>query len=85
MDQLLHILRDRGRQVQDLTRHRVGHLQPVGVKGRAGDEIQVLRPIEPVPRQGMADGGHMDPELVGAAGLGNEFQKAMPFFSARTS
>ena len=36
------------------------------VEGRAGDGAP-LRPIEKVPRQGMAQVGHVDPDLMGAA------------------
>lgn len=33
----------------------------------AGDQVRVLRAVEPVSGQRTADVGHVDPELVGAA------------------
>lgn len=32
--------------------------------------------VEPVSGQGMADGGHVQPQLVGAPGLGHQLHKA---------
>ena len=40
--------------------------QPGGVEGGPGDQGAVLCAVEPVPRQGAAQGGHVHPNLVGA-------------------
>ena len=42
---------------------------------RAGDQCAVLCAIEPVAGQRMADGGHMDPQLMRAAGGGRQPQQ----------
>ena len=39
------------------------------VKGGAGDQGGVLRAVEEIPGEWMAQVGHMDPDLVGTAGL----------------
>ena len=70
-----HVLRQRGSQGQHFSRHRVHQAQRAGVEGRAGDEGSVLRAVEPVSGQRMADGSHVQPQLVGAPGLGHQLYK----------
>ena len=67
-----HILRNWGSNMELLAGDRVAQVDSVGVEGRPGDKLLVLRAVEPVPGQGMADGGHVEPQLVGAAGLGHQ-------------
>ena len=49
---------------------RMGQGQRVGVEGGPGNQVRVLRAVEPVSGQRTADVGHVDPELVGAARFG---------------
>ena len=70
-----HILRQRGRYRQAAAGDGVGQLQPVGVQGRTGDQVPVLLAVEPVPRQRVANGGQVQPQLVGAARLRQQPQQ----------
>ena len=45
--------------------------QLVGMEGGPG-YTGVGPAIEPVPQEGAAQGGHMDPQLMGAAGMGQQ-------------
>ena len=45
------------------------------MEGRAGDESGILRAVEPVSCQGMANGGQVQPQLMGAPGLRQETQE----------
>ena len=58
-----HILRQRGCYRQAAAGDGVGQLQLVGVQGRAGDQGSVLGAVEPVPQQGVANGGQVQPQL----------------------
>ena len=40
------------------------------MEGGPGNQVRVLRAVEPVSGQRTADVGHVDPELVGAARFG---------------
>ena len=48
--------------------------QLVGVKGGPGDAGVGLA-IEPIPQEGTAQGCHMDPQLMGAAGMGQQLHQ----------
>ena len=72
LDPVFHILGQGRLQGQSFSSDWVAKLQPGGVEGRAGDEVRFLCAVEPVPGQGTAEGGHVDPQLVGAAGMGRE-------------
>ena len=51
------------------------HPQVIAVERRTGDERLVLRAVEPVAGEGAANGGHVYPQLVGAAGGGRQTQQ----------
>ena len=46
------------------------------MEGGSGDERLVLRAVEPVTGEGMADGCHVDAQLMGASGVGDETQQS---------
>ena len=53
--------------------------QFIRVQGGAGDEIFVLRTVEPVACKGMAEVGHVDAELVCAPRLGPQAEESKAF------
>ena len=71
------LVKQRGEVVRQGTLHghpfpgaRVEEGQPPGVEALADQAgIGLFGPIHRVPQNGMADGGQVDPDLVGAAGL----------------
>ena len=70
----LHVVRQGRKKVQLFPRHRVLKDQPVGVEGGPVDGV-ASRPIEPVPGKGISKMCHMDPQLMGAARLGQQPQQ----------
>ncbi len=61
--------------MEKLIRQRMVQPQLIAVQCRAGDERLVLRAVEPVTGEGTADGGHMEPQLMGTAGDGPQPQQ----------
>ena len=51
------------------------HPQVIAVQRRAGDQCPVLCTVEPIAGQRMANGGHVDPQLMRAAGGGCQAQQ----------
>ena len=58
-------------------------IQSVGVEGRPGDQVRVLFPVQPVPCQGAADGGHVHPELMGPPCLRPQPQEGQAAFRSK--
>ena len=54
---------------------RVGEPQRIRVQRGAGDERPILCAVEPVARERMTEGRHVDAELVRASGPGRETQE----------
>ena len=69
-----HILRQRSRKVQDLSRERMGKGKSDRMQGLAAD-VPEVGIVEKVPGKGMADIFHMDTDLVGASCLKTETQE----------
>ena len=70
-----HIRRQRRTQMQNLSGNRMGQRQRAGVEGGAGDQRWVLCAVKPISGQRTTDKRHMEPQLMGAAGLWNQPQK----------
>ena len=70
-----HILRHRRGQRQLRAGDRMRQLQCKGVQRRAGDQRRVLGAVEPISCQRVAQRGHMQPQLMGAAGLRHQSQQ----------
>ena len=63
-----HILRQRSRKDQDISRERMGKGKSDRMQGLAAD-VPEVGIVEKVPGKGMADIFHMDTDLVGASCL----------------
>ena len=50
------------------------------MEGGAGDEIVILRAVEKISREGMSQMGHVDADLVGAAGVQTKVQQGAAVF-----
>ena len=65
----LHILRQGLLPRHGLPGDGVEEGEPGGVEGGPGDQAVSLRAVEKVPGEGVADVGHVHPDLVGAASV----------------
>ena len=59
LNQFFHVRRNWGGEIQVSAGDRVGQGQRVGVESGAGDQVRVLRAVEPVAGERAADGGHV--------------------------
>lgn len=66
LQQMKKIRWGRGADAEELARRRVQQLHAAGMKGLAGD-IRRWGAIEIIAEQGVADGGKVDSDLMGAA------------------
>ena len=73
--QLCHILGKPSLHGEILPCDRMAQGNQTGVEGRPGNEAGIFHAVEPVSGQGVAQSGHVDTELVGAAGPGNKLHQ----------
>ena len=83
-EQAAHVFRQGCGDINDGAGDGVDHPQVIAVEGGAGDEGAILRAIEPVAGERAADGGHVDPQLLGAAGGGVRRSRARPWAADST-
>ena len=69
IEQSAQIGRKRGGQAQALPGNGMGEREGPGVKRRAGDQTGLFDAVEEVAGQRTAERGHVNPNLMGPAGL----------------